>query len=255
MTDFTAIAAHPVQGKHNMASDAFDALKTARAQSGTQKSAELTFGDLLDTINPLQHIPVVSSIYRELTGDTISPGARVAGGALYGGPISLVASVFDAALEAVTGSDFGEHVIAALTGDKTPQQKAVASAAPADATTVEKTVAAKAEPTTQPVKVAEAGPATPTASIPKPMPQLSPDAFNALLNSFADPKTVKSANPNLAAAEPAAEKDKPKAEVKPHQPADLSSAITSGLDQLDQLKHAQPDIPLATSFAGPEAGL
>lgn len=46
----------------------------------------LTFGDLLDVINPLQHIPMVSSIYRAVTGDEISPGARVAGGALYGAP-------------------------------------------------------------------------------------------------------------------------------------------------------------------------
>ena len=41
----------------------------------------LTFGDVLDVINPLQHIPVVSTIYRAITGDEISPGARVAGGA------------------------------------------------------------------------------------------------------------------------------------------------------------------------------
>ena len=47
----------------------------------------LTFGDIIDVINPLQHIPVVSTIYWELTGDKISPAARMAGGALFGGPI------------------------------------------------------------------------------------------------------------------------------------------------------------------------
>jgi len=47
----------------------------------------LDFLDVLDLVNPLQHIPVVSTLYRSLTGDQISPGMRVAGGALYGGPI------------------------------------------------------------------------------------------------------------------------------------------------------------------------
>ncbi|MEN6541450.1 hypothetical protein [Parvibaculum sp.] len=252
MTDFTAIATHPVQGKHNMASDAFEALKTARTQTGTPKASELSFGDLLDTINPLQHIPVVSSLYRELTGDTIGPGARVAGGALYGGPISLVASVFDAALEAVTGSDFGGHVIATLTGDEKKEPEAVASAAPA---ALETAAVAKAEPASaQPVKLAAASPTAPTSAVPKPIPQLSPDAFNALLNSFADPKAARAANPELAAATPPdAQKEKTKAADASHRPADLSATIASGLDQLDNLKRTQPDIPLATSFAGPEA--
>ncbi|KAB7742346.1 hypothetical protein F2P47_03530 [Parvibaculum sedimenti] len=248
MTDFTSIAAHPVQGKHNMASDAFDALKASRAQTSTQKTSGLTFGDVLDTLNPLQHIPVVSSIYRELTGDTISPGARVAGGALYGGPIGLVASVFDAAVEAVSGSDLGEHAIATLTGDKGAEPKTVASAAPVPETVPTRVARAEPQPA-QPVKLAEV-----TTSVPKPMPQLSPDAFNALLNSFADPKAAKAANPELAAAaEPAARNATAKTEDPPHKPADLSGAIASGLDQLDALKHAQPDIPLAASFAGPEA--
>ena len=32
-----------------------------------------SFKDVLDTINPLQHIPIINTIYRELTGD--QPGA------------------------------------------------------------------------------------------------------------------------------------------------------------------------------------
>ena len=38
-----------------------------------------TFFDFLDIINPLQHIPVISTIYRSLTGDKIDPGSRIAG--------------------------------------------------------------------------------------------------------------------------------------------------------------------------------
>lgn len=40
----------------------------------------LTFGEFLDVINPLQHLPIISSIYRAATGDEISLGARLLGG-------------------------------------------------------------------------------------------------------------------------------------------------------------------------------
>ncbi len=41
-----------------------------------------SFKDVLDTINPLQHIPIVSTIYQSITGDVPSSGANIAGGAL-----------------------------------------------------------------------------------------------------------------------------------------------------------------------------
>jgi hypothetical protein len=50
----------------------------------------LTFRDVLDLVNPLQHIPVVGNLYRELTQDTIDPAVRVAGGALFGGPFGAL---------------------------------------------------------------------------------------------------------------------------------------------------------------------
>ncbi len=77
----------------------------------------LTFGDILDVINPLQHIPVVSTIYRAVTGDEISPGARVAGGALFGGPIGFAVAAANAVVEAATGDDIGETIVAMVTGD------------------------------------------------------------------------------------------------------------------------------------------
>lgn len=52
----------------------------------------LTFGDLIDVVNPLQHIPLLSNIYRKLTGDSIDPAIRIAGGALFGGPVGAVLS-------------------------------------------------------------------------------------------------------------------------------------------------------------------
>ncbi|MGB6086494.1 MAG: hypothetical protein WBF74_07845, partial [Parvibaculum sp.] len=44
-----------------------------RVRGNTEKvsAGEFGFSDFLDVINPLQHIPIVSSIYRELTGDEL----------------------------------------------------------------------------------------------------------------------------------------------------------------------------------------
>ena len=53
----------------------------------------LSFLDLIDAVNPLQHIPVVSTIYRNVSGDSISDVPKFIGGAFYGGPIGLVAAL------------------------------------------------------------------------------------------------------------------------------------------------------------------
>lgn len=82
------------------------------------------FLDLLDFINPLQHIPVVSTIYRAATGDEISAAARIIGGGIFGGIPGLVTSAANAALDAATGKDAGELAIAALEDITTPQAPA-----------------------------------------------------------------------------------------------------------------------------------
>ena len=75
-----------------------------------------SFADLLDVINPLQHIPIVGGIYRNLTGDTISTGAQLAGGAVFGGPLGLIASVANMIFEQETGGNVAENLFAAATG-------------------------------------------------------------------------------------------------------------------------------------------
>lgn len=85
----------------------------------------LTFDSFLDIINPLHHIPVVNSIYTELTGDTIAPGPSVIGGLLFGGAIGVVGSVANAAFEAITGDTVGGHAMAAF-GDDKPEDGQVA---------------------------------------------------------------------------------------------------------------------------------
>ncbi len=72
----------------------------------------LTFGDILDVINPLQHIPVVSTFYREWTGDEIAPLPRIGGGALFGGVIGAITSLVNVIVDEITGSDIGAHVLA-----------------------------------------------------------------------------------------------------------------------------------------------
>lgn len=73
-----------------------------------------SFSAFLDIVNPLQHIPVVNSIYRAVTGDTIENGSRIIGGALFGGPIGLVASIINGIVDEETGKDIGSHALAAV---------------------------------------------------------------------------------------------------------------------------------------------
>ncbi len=107
-----------------MVDDASEAGETGKAADTKHKSGFSGFlsflGAILDIINPLQHIPVISTIYRHITGDEISPMARVAGDALYGGPIGAAVGLADVAVESATGKDIGGNMMAMLSPDKKP---------------------------------------------------------------------------------------------------------------------------------------
>ncbi len=94
--------------------------------------SEISFGDFLDVIwdviNPLQHIPIIGNIYRSLTGDTISGPARVAGAALYGGPIGMLAGIVNAIAAEISGDDLGGSLIASIMGESPPDDTLVAEA-------------------------------------------------------------------------------------------------------------------------------
>lgn len=75
---------------------------------------EFSFGDFLDVINPLQHIPIVATIYRNMSGDHIGMVPRVIGGALWGKIGGLVVGVINAVVEWFTGKDIGDHIYAAV---------------------------------------------------------------------------------------------------------------------------------------------
>tara|TARA_R110001592_G_scaffold168996_3_gene405425 strand:+ start:4698 stop:6065 length:1368 start_codon:yes stop_codon:yes gene_type:complete len=118
--------------------DAFDAPdKTASGGKEFKAFGDdgLTFWDLVDVVNPLQHIPVVSTLYRDLTDDTLDPAPRVMGGTLFMGPIGLVASVANVMVEHNTGKDMGGHVLAYFRDDAQPLSTTTAAAPPAAAGT------------------------------------------------------------------------------------------------------------------------
>ena len=75
-----------------------------------------TFGDILDLINPLQHLPVISTLYRKFTGDEIAAAPRILGGGIFGGPLGVASAAVGVAVEAATGKDIGEHVLAMFDG-------------------------------------------------------------------------------------------------------------------------------------------
>jgi hypothetical protein len=89
----------------------------AGPQAGKQKQAENeSFGleSIVDAVNPLHHLPVVGTIYREVTGDELGSIARVAGGALYGGAAGAALGAGNAVLEFASGDDIAGHAMAML---------------------------------------------------------------------------------------------------------------------------------------------
>lgn len=153
------------------------------------------FATFLDVINPLQHIPVVSTLYRELTGDTISPAARIAGAALYGGPIGAGIAIVGAVAEQVSGESPDQMLASALGFGGTTAVASVAPSATPAATPsglIAEATTRTAEPArTAPVVLASAE--TPAKPSPPPtlspaaasgVPQMSPAAFDALIRAM-----------------------------------------------------------------------
>jgi len=63
------------------------------------------FRDVLDLINPIQHIPILGNIYRNLTGDGAAPAIRIAGGALFGGPLGAVFAAANVVMKQIVKPD------------------------------------------------------------------------------------------------------------------------------------------------------
>lgn len=89
--------------------------------SGPQKSGYslwdndgFGFGDLLDIVNPFQHLPVISNIYRDLTGDSIGGLANVVGGTIFGGPVGGGVALANEVVKSDTGKTITEHAFNAV---------------------------------------------------------------------------------------------------------------------------------------------
>jgi hypothetical protein len=89
---------------------------TQSADPQAWKDGSFSFHDVLDALNPLQHLPIVGTLYRWITGDEPGDVARIAGDTLYGGPIGFMTGLLSVGLKEETGKDPGETVMAALTG-------------------------------------------------------------------------------------------------------------------------------------------
>jgi hypothetical protein len=97
------------------ASAAPDAAKPAH------KSFWPSFHDVLSAMNPLQYVPVVGTIYRSATGDTIPENTRMVGSLVFSGltsgPIGVATSLATDFLEKVTGIDpekIGHNILTSL---------------------------------------------------------------------------------------------------------------------------------------------
>lgn len=165
-----------------------------------------SFDDFLDMINPLQHLPLVSTLYREMTGDQIEPAARIVGGAIYGGPVGAGISLAEAVIEQATGDDIGGHVVSMF------QDSAAAS------TVIAATAQDSARPGSPSSSVATDASDVPPST---PLPSLSAEAFNALLTS---PEEASPAKPVRQHA------------TTEYEQSGIAAAMAMALDQYNGLK-------------------
>jgi hypothetical protein len=97
----------------------------------------LRFTDVLRALNPLQYLPVVGTIYRAVTGDTVPEALQVGGSllvsGLISGPIGLVTTAAITIAEKITGIDpdrIGRTLLADVGVGKPVQTAAPKAAAP-----------------------------------------------------------------------------------------------------------------------------
>lgn len=147
--DNTASAVHKIESALGSAiqnpqadnrnfSDVLDSAMAYSPQSAegqmnnTSQEQEFGFGDLLDMINPLQHLPVVSYLYRSVTGDEIRPISQIVGGALFAGPLGAATGLINAIVEEETGKDMAGNAIALMLNGDVPEFKNVPTATQPD---------------------------------------------------------------------------------------------------------------------------
>ena len=96
------------------------AIQTEAPEIGYKQESDdgFSFFDLLDIINPFQHIPLVNIAYRALTGDEIKPMSQIVGGAVFGGPLGAAGGLVNAVIEEETGGDIVENALSLVRSPK-----------------------------------------------------------------------------------------------------------------------------------------
>lgn len=199
------------------------------SESGFFGKDGFDLGDLLDVINPLQHIPVISSIYRSLTGDEISPAARLAGSTLYGGPVGLVTAFVSGVIEDAADTTLGDVVVAAFSDeDDTEIAAQVAEVSPAAGTPAFTAITASAMPAPLPIPLPPI-----TAQTNNPInAQPTPALFDPIAAALGQPKSAPSP---LAFAREMVES--PRSAL-----ASPSSVATRSIIAADEMMRNQPEI-------------
>lgn len=114
----TLTAATTGEGSHAASFETALAYQNTRNQPQGEPPQEFGFGDLVDMINPLQHVPVVGHLYRKMTGDTIKPIAQIIGGAVFGGPLGAASGLVNTIVREETGKDLTGNALALAQSDE-----------------------------------------------------------------------------------------------------------------------------------------
>jgi hypothetical protein len=216
------------------------------------------FDDVIDMLNPLQHIPIVNWIYRAITGDEIATGPRILGGALFGGGplgagIAVATGAVNAELEHRTGKDTGEHVLSWLGIESEEPATTVAAAAPEPAPQFppRPTIVAEVEglpwldqaaAAPRPAAAAAAPLPAAAAVVPGAAPALSGDQWQVLMNTLTDappgPVAQPLPAPQQAPRHAPAPAPRPALRSDVHQqPADVAAAMMRALEKYETLAH------------------
>ncbi|MBF0310273.1 MAG: hypothetical protein HQL56_12170 [Magnetococcales bacterium] len=99
--------------------------RESRRPAGTLwRGEQMGFADVLDMVNPLQHLPLISSIYQAGSGESIGGAARVVGGAFYGALTgSWMAGLGMAAADTVVQETSGKTLTGHVLGELAPGQQ------------------------------------------------------------------------------------------------------------------------------------
>jgi hypothetical protein len=241
-------------------------------------TATMSFGDIVDMLNPLEHIPVVSSVYRAITGDTINPVARVTGDILYGGAMGIgsavlggVGAIADTEIASENGKDSSGLVLSALFGPdetdnpvqlasadtgKTTSSPAAGNSLPPPAGTqnmVVAQVANVAQPAQAALQIPVNSPNMPSSPAPNAAPATPPVSSGMALNTHSSDAPSPFAAPTAQDAEAAVSPPTAASAPPANSPVTPSSAASSPAPTASTPTAPSGTIPMLASTKGANA--